>query len=78
MNDQSDKSVAVPKVTVDWYRSTPWWRLLSHSLSISWRASHLALCAIALLVTQALVGVSGLLFDPKTHSSSTRWLVPDN
>lgn len=78
MNDQSDKSVAVQKVTVDWYRSTPWWRLLSHSLSISWRASHLALCAVALLVTQALVGVSGILFEPETHSASTRWLVPEN
>jgi len=78
MNDSSAKNVAVPKVTVDWYRSTPWWRLLSHSVSISWRASHLALCAAALLVTQALVGISGILFAPEEHSATISWLAPEN
>lgn len=76
--NNSPSSVVVPKVTVDWYRSTPWWRLISHSLAISWRASHLALCAVALLVTQALVGVSGLMFMPQEHGAVSPWTEPAN
>ena len=41
----------VPRVTVDWYRSIPWWRLLSQSVSIGWRASHLMLAGLAMWVT---------------------------
>ncbi|MDZ4851762.1 MAG: hypothetical protein SGI77_20940 [Pirellulaceae bacterium] len=47
----TDGTVAVPRASIDWYRSLPWWRLLSQSVSISWRASHLLLAAIALWVT---------------------------
>ena len=75
-NPVTGQSVLVPKVTVDWYRSTPWWRLVSHTLAISWRASHLALCAVALLVTQAFVGVSGLLFMPQEHAVISPWTEP--
>lgn len=78
MNDSSSKNVMVPRVAIDWYRSTPWWRLISHTLGISWRASHLGLCAIALLVTQGLIGVSGFLFAPDDSAASTSWVVPES
>ena len=78
MNDSSSKIAVVPKVSIDWYRSTPWWRLISHSLAISWRASHLGLCALALLATQALIGFSGWLFAPETNQASSWWLTPES
>ena len=78
MNDSSSKIAVVPKVSIDWYRSTPWWRLISHSLAISWRASHLGLCALALLATQALIGFSGWLFAPETNQASSWWLSPES
>ncbi|RLS69460.1 MAG: hypothetical protein DWH99_12890 [Planctomycetota bacterium] len=78
MNDSSSKIAVVPKVSIDWYRSTPWWRLISHSLAISWRASHLGLCALALLATQALIGFSGWLFAPETNHASSWWLTPES
>jgi hypothetical protein len=78
MNDSSSKIAVVPKVSIDWYRSTPWWRLISHSLAISWRASHLGLCALALLATQALIGFSGWLFAPEPNQASSWWLTPES
>jgi len=78
MNDTSSKIAVVPRVSIDWYRSTPWWRLISHSLAISWRASHLGLCALALLATQALIGFSGWLFAPEPNQASSWWLTPES
>jgi hypothetical protein len=78
MNDTSTKIAVVPRVSIDWYRSTPWWRLISHSLAISWRASHLGLCALALLATQALIGFSGWLFAPEPNQASSWWLSPES
>lgn len=78
MNDTSTKIAVVPRVSIDWYRSTPWWRLISHSLAISWRASHLGLCAVALLATQALIGFSGWLFAPEPNQASSWWLTPES
>lgn len=78
MNDSSSKIAVVPKVSIDWYRSTPWWRLISHSLAISWRASHLGLCALALLATQALIGFNGWLFAPEPNQACSWWLTPDS
>ena len=78
MNDTSSKIAVVPRVSIDWYRSTPWWRLISHSLAISWRASHLGLCALALLATQALIGFSGWLFAPEPNQASSWWLSPES
>ena len=78
MNDTSSKIAVVPRVSIDWYRSTPWWRLISHSLAISWRASHLGLCAVALLATQALIGFSGWLFAPEPNQASYWWLSPES
>jgi hypothetical protein len=78
MNDTSTKIAVVPRVSIDWYRSTPWWRLISHSLAISWRASHLGLCALALLATQALIGFSGWLFAPEPNQAPSWWLTPES
>ena len=78
MNDTSTKIAVVPRVSIDWYRSTPWWRLISHSLAISWRASHLGLCALALLATQALIGFSGWLFAPEPNQAPFWWLSPES
>ncbi|MCE2784005.1 MAG: hypothetical protein LW699_03895 [Pirellula sp.] len=78
MNDSSSKIAVVPRVSIDWYRSTPWWRLISHSLAISWRASHLGLCALALLATQALIGFNGWLFAPEPNQACSWWLTPDS
>jgi hypothetical protein len=78
MNDSSSKIAVVPRVSIDWYRSTPWWRLISHSLAISWRASHLGLCALALLATQALIGFNGWLFAPEPNQASSWWLTPES
>ncbi|MCY3006603.1 MAG: hypothetical protein NTV29_11600 [Planctomycetota bacterium] len=78
MNDSPSKIAVVPKVSIDWYRSAPWWRLISHSLAISWRASHLGLCALALLATQALIGFSGWLFAPEPHHASISWVTPES
>lgn len=61
--------VATPKVAIDWYRSTPWWRLASQSLCIAWRGSHLALCTVALLATQLVFAISGWLIAPENVSS---------
>jgi hypothetical protein len=41
-----DPTIAVPRVSIDWQRSWPWWRLLSQTVSIAWRASHLMVAAL--------------------------------
>lgn len=47
----TDGTTVVPRASIDWYRSLPWWRLLSQTVSISWRASHLLLAAMAMVLT---------------------------
>lgn len=74
----------VPRISIDWYRSTPWWRLVSQSVSISWRTSHVFLCAAALLITQIGFNISQKIFIGSSSSSSsayaestaTQWLHP--
>lgn len=75
--------VMVPRISIDWYRSTPWWRLVSQSISISWRTSHILLCAAALLITQIGLNLSQKVFFGSSSSSSetrestaTQWLHP--
>jgi hypothetical protein len=75
MTDSPAEPADNPKVTIDWYRSTPWWRLASQSVVISWRASHLIMCAAALLITQLWVSLSHYLFTPES-SASTVWIAP--
>lgn len=76
MTDNPAQDAAVPRVTVDWYRSTPWWRLVSQTVAISWRASHLLLCAAGLLVTWALTTLSFWLFQPEQIDAPIHWGQP--
>lgn len=76
MTDTPVEAHTQPKVTVDWYRSTPWWRLASQSLVISWRASHILLCAVALLLTQLWVSGAHMLFDRTVGTVEQSWISP--
>ncbi|MEI8212353.1 MAG: hypothetical protein WCI02_09400 [Planctomycetota bacterium] len=78
MNDLPPNSVVVPRVAIDWYRSAPWWRIAAHSIGISWRASHLLLCGIALLLTQLFTGMAFTLFQPDGITEPVRWVSPTN
>ncbi len=60
-----DKTVAVPRASIDWYRSLPWWRLLSQAICISWRASHLVLAALAIACTTLGWGIGEKVFAPE-------------
>lgn len=68
MNDSTAKDVAIPKVAIDWYRSTPWWRLASQCITISWRSTHIFLCALALVLTHLWVTASHWMFDSASES----------
>lgn len=76
MTDREAQDVVVPRMSVDWYRSTPWWRLVSHSIAISWRASHLLLCAAGLLATWCLTTLAFWLFQPELVEQPVRWVEP--
>jgi hypothetical protein len=65
----ADKTVAVPRVSIDWYRSLPWWRLLSQAVCISWRASHLVLAALAIGCTYGGWEIGVRVFAPENVSS---------
>lgn len=67
-------AVATPKVAIDWYRSTPWWRLASQSLCVAWRASHLALCSVALLATHLVFTVTAWLIAPENVPNSGNFI----
>jgi hypothetical protein len=57
---------------VDWYRSTPWWRLLSKTIQISWRTSHLALCLLGILLHRLAYNLETYLFQiPATSSNGS-------
>lgn len=70
MTDSANRSdgpidaMAVPFVTVDWYRSAPWWRFLSRSITASWRLSHLIMAAVAFLLTGTGWNIANNLFAP--------------
>jgi hypothetical protein len=64
-----DESVKVPRVSIDWNRTTPWWRLLSQTLSISWRASHLIVAAAAMTVTYYGWLLGAMIFGPNLRAS---------
>lgn len=68
-SSSADQSVAVPRVSIDWYRSLPWWRLLSQSVSISWRASHLILAAVAIAFTSLGWQLGERAFAPEDLNS---------
>ncbi len=62
MNEKVVDSVATPKVSIDWYRAAPWWRLASQTLPISWRASHLFLSALGVLASLITVNFVNWLY----------------
>ncbi len=76
MKDSPVDSVATPKVTIDWYRSTPWWRFASQSVVISWRSTHLLLCAAALLLTQFWLDLAHWMFSPE-KAVVQKWISPN-
>ena len=75
MNDSPVDSVVTPKVAIDWYRSTPWWRFASQSIVISWRSTHLLLCAAGLLLSQLWISASHWIFGPD-QAIVQNWLSP--
>jgi hypothetical protein len=76
MKDSPVDSVATPKVSIDWYRSTPWWRFASQSVVISWRSTHLLLCAAALLLTQFWLNLAHWMFAPE-KAIVQKWISPN-
>jgi hypothetical protein len=62
-------SVKTPKVEVDWFRSAPWWRLLSSTVGVSWRASHVLLCSLGLLATDGVSRFLRFVFNPELDQS---------
>ncbi len=76
MKDSLFDSVATPKVSIDWFRSAPWWRFASQSIVISWRSTHLLLCAAGLLLTQLWISASHLIFGPD-EAIVQNWLSPN-
>lgn len=75
MKDSPVDSVATPKVAIDWYRTAPWWRFASQCIVISWRSTHLMLCAAALLLTQLWTSSSAWIFGPN-DSAMQSWISP--
>lgn len=71
LTPSEDGTVAVPRASIDWYRSLPWWRLLSQSIVISWRASHLLLAGIAIWLTYAGWLLSEKTFAPQGITASS-------
>ncbi len=76
MNETPSDSVQVPKVSIDWYRAAPWWRLVTHAVGIAWRASHLLVCAAALLLTYGLTAFSFWIFQPEGLLAPEDWMLP--
>ncbi len=54
--------VGVPARVIDWNRSTPWWKPLLTTLPISWRLTHLLLCAVGLILTDCYLWLVGKPF----------------
>lgn len=75
MNESPANIADNPKATIDWFRSTPWWRLAGQSVTQSWRASHVLLCALGLLLTQAWTSLAHYLFNSDTEQAYY-WLTP--
>ena len=74
MKESPVDSVATPKVVIDWYRSTPWWRVASQTIVISWRSTHLLLCAVGLLLTQLWLSASLKIFGVLRERIDAAWL----
>jgi hypothetical protein len=77
MKDTSVDTVSATKFPIDWFRSAPWWRIASQSIVISWRSTHILLCAAGLLLTQLWVNATHYLFGP-TELVTGKWLTPSS
>ncbi|AMV32656.1 hypothetical protein VN12_11065 [Pirellula sp. SH-Sr6A] len=66
--------IRVPNVGIDWYRAAPWWRPLTATLTMSWRLSHLLICMIGLLATQAYAYAAHFLFAPE-QIAGEKWII---
>ncbi len=65
VSSDRDGAVGVPRTQVDWYRSTPWWRLISQSVHISWRSSHLLVCLVAIGLSALIWNACLVCFSPE-------------
>lgn len=68
--DIPSNSVGTPSVAIDWYRAAPWWRAISPVLNISWRASHILLCCLGLLLSYLCSATLLWIFQPDLSSSA--------
>jgi hypothetical protein len=69
-NDFPANSVGTPSVAIDWYRAAPWWRAISPVLNISWRASHILLCCLGLLLSYVCSAALLWIFQPDLPSNA--------
>ncbi|MCU0713765.1 MAG: hypothetical protein MUC43_17025, partial [Pirellula sp.] len=69
-NDFPANSVGTPSVAIDWYRATPWWRAISPVLNISWRASHILICCLGLLLSYVCSAALVWIFQPDLPSAA--------
>lgn len=69
-NDFPANSVGTPSVAIDWYRAAPWWRAINPVLNISWRASHILLCCLGLLLSYACSASLHWIFQPDLTSGA--------
>lgn len=67
-NDFPANSVGTPRVAIDWYRAAPWWRAISPVLNVSWRASHILLCSLGLLLSYLCSTSLFWVFQPELPS----------
>lgn len=64
MNERVIDRVEVPKVSLDWNRVAPWWRLASQALAISWRFSHLLAGMLSIALIVVVRQIADTLFGP--------------
>lgn len=67
-NDSPANSVGTPSVAIDWYRAAPWWRAINPVLNVSWRASHIMLCCLGLLLSYLCSATLFWVFQPELPS----------
>ena len=79
MNDKIEDRMEVQRVSIDWYRSAPWWRLGSHTIALSWRMSHIVTGLLAVWLIRLEWQLAGWLFVPKTATETgLRFGVPSS
>jgi hypothetical protein len=66
IDDTLPNSVGIPSVTINWYRTAAWLRVLKLVLSLSWRGSHILVCSIGLLVTELCIFLINRAFPNAT------------